>query len=165
MIVLENRLAEAFATLPEIGNKKPVYRWGNEEHLIKQIVQFQKANRLPYPLIYQISNVSTYDKARNMLTAKVSFVIATRNEATAQLNENRWALNYKDVLFPVADYMCQLFKKGSIFLWNEQSTLTEFPNYGTGEKNKTVDIWDALRLDTTIKINSNCLKTVFYKIQ
>lgn len=162
MIILEKRLAEAFSTLPQICGFSPTFRWGNEDHLLKQLTTFQKANRIPYPLIYLISNQSDYDSQKRQLSTRLTLILATRNVDTSQLNETRWSVNYNNALFPLAENINKLFTKGGMFSWDGNYTLTSFPNYGDGEKNKTADIWDALRFETNIIINSNCLGTVYY---
>ncbi len=157
MIVVQNRLVESFDILPEVAGVKPVYRWGNEHHLIKLLQLFEKEAQSPYPLIYQISNMSSQNEQRNEVTVDLSLVLAVRNKETQLLNENRWAMTYKDVLFPLAKNIETLFKKSQVFRWDGEYKLYEFPNYGSGKENFTVDIWDALRFDTRIIITNNCL--------
>lgn len=160
MIIVENRLIEAFDMLPEIGGIKPTYRWGNEEHLLKLLELFSKSNATPYPLIYQVTNE---DEPNNVNTeVDLKLILAVRNIDTALLNENRWAMTYKDVLFPLAQNIITVFNKSGIFLWNGQYKLYKFPNYGNGKENFTTDIWDALRIDTNIKITTYC-KTKYIK--
>lgn len=156
MINKEQRLVEAFGKLPETDGKKPTYRWGNEYHLLKQLEQFQKVTKSPYPLIYQLSNEVNPNAATNKAKISLSLIIAVRETDTALLNENRWAKSYNNILFPVALNIVTLLNKCGIFLWNEEYTLTEFPNYGNGKENFTVDKWDALRFDTEITITDYC---------
>lgn len=160
MISVEKRLNTGFDTLPEIGGFKPTYKWGNEFHLLKQL----ELNSYPYPLIYQTSNRSTQNSKARTVTTDLTLVLAVRETKTELLNENRWAMSYGQVLYPLATYIETLFTKGGIFLWDGEYTLEEFPNYGSGTENFTIDKWDALRFETTITIydNTHCLKKFKY---
>lgn len=172
MIVVENKLAQAFDTLPNIGTNpnadppaigfKPVYRWGNEHHLLKLIELFQKDQTTPYPLIYQVSNTSRPNIQRKNVEVDLQLILAVQSLDTSLLNENRWAMNYKDVLFPLAENIRKLFFKSQMFLWDGEYELLEFPNYGNGKENFTIDKWDALRFDTTITITNNCLNKIYF---
>lgn len=162
MIVVENKLVQAFDTLPNIGGKKPTYRWGNEHHLLKQLELFQKKSKTPYPLIYQVSNTQKPNVQRKTVEVDLQLILAVRSTNTSLLNENRWAMNYKDFLFPLAENIRKLFFKSQMFLWNGEYDLLEFPNYGNGKENFTIDIWDALRFDTTITITNNCLNKIYF---
>lgn len=164
MISVEKRLNAGFDTLPAIGGLKPTYKWGNQYHLLKQLELLQKNNKSPYPLIYQTSNRSTQDSKARTVTTDLTLVLAMRETKTDLLNENRWAMSYGQVLYPLASHIETLFTKGGIFLWDGQYTLEEFPNYGSGTENFTIDKWDALRFETTITIydETHCLKTFKY---
>lgn len=161
MVVVEEKNSLVFTQLPEINNFRAIYRWGNEYHLIKQINEFSKDNRSIYPLIYQISNKSNQDNVNNSCTTDLSFIIACRNLETDLLNENRWTMSYKNILYPLVENIEKAFNRAGIYLWDGKFTLEEFPNYGDGEKNKPVDIWDALLFKTTITIYGNrCINTI-----
>lgn len=159
MIIVEELLSKSFAKLPVTGDKKPVYRWGNKDHLIKILEQYQKANQTPYPLIYQVSNRSTQSPKASEVTTNLELVIAVRNIEFDMLNERRWATTYKGLLYPVLENIQTLFTKGNIFLWDSEYTIQEFPNYGNGTEHFTVDHWDAIRFETSITIYGNrCLQ-------
>lgn len=172
MINVHKRLIEAFGTMPNIGVTDTSegfaarYEWGDFKHL-NQLIKLDGNNpqKPVYPIIYNISNSATHEFKRNAATIDASFVIATRNTNVDMVNSQRWAASYNNVLFPLVGYMVQLFTKSQIFAWNGEFNLFEFPNYGQTEQkesNATTDIWDALRLDTTITINDKCLKTIKY---
>lgn len=157
MIVVEQRLSDVFEQLPELNNFKPVYKWGNESHLVSQLKLFSESNKSPYPLIYQLSNSS--QQGINASTDLV-LILACRNLDTTLLNENRWVMSYKELLYPLLSDIESCFKKAGIFIWDGNYKVTEFPNYGNGEENKTIDIWDALKFETKITINQNCIKQI-----
>lgn len=169
MIVVEERLHEAFNTLPNVGMSednplgfKPVYKWGNEAHLTKQL----RLNKELYPLIYQTSSAENQTSRGNTVEVPLVLVLATPNSNTDQVNEVRWVGSYANVLHPLLRNIEILFTKGSIFVWDGDYSVTRFPNYGneSSTANKAIDIWDALRFETTIKIYNNkvCLKTFKY---
>lgn len=170
MIVVQERLLQAFNMLPSLGayegvpeGFKPVYKWGNEDHLIRQVIA-SKGDM--YPLIYQTSNVTRQFANGKYVEADIVLILAVPNKAQEELNEVRWANSFANILTPLASNIETLFKRGNIFVWNGEYTISEFPNYGNANStaNSTIDIWDALRFETTIKIynNSVCLKPIKY---
>lgn len=181
MIIVENQLTKAFGTLPTLGGYpetetseaidafQPVYKWGNEAHLIKQIILYDKNLAVPYPLIYQISNSDDDEVSKSYTTTDLVLILATRNKSVEQLNEERWALSYQNILWPLAQNIQTLFKKSQMFVWDGTCKKTTYPNYGgqnnteKGKENFTIDIWDALKLEFRgLKITNNCLGNFKY---
>lgn len=162
MIVIEQRLNDAFEQLPIKNGFKPIYKWGNEMHLNSQIKLFNESNKSPYPLIYQLSNSSNQSVIERTANTDLVFILACRNLDTTLLNENRWAMSYKELLYPLLIDIETTFHKAGIFRWNGKYKITEFPNYGNNEKNVSIDIWDALKLETSIEINNNCINKIKY---
>ena len=162
MVVVEERNSLVFEQLPLISGFKPVYKWGNEKHLIKQLKQFDADRKSIYPLIYQTSNQSEQDNIRNTARTDLSFILACRNLETDLLNEQRWAMSYENILYPLVENIEICFNRAGIYLWDGIFTIQEFPNYGNGEENKSTDIWDALLFSTsiTIKGNKSCINTI-----
>jgi hypothetical protein len=169
MVVVEERNSLVFeqlpsmsVSLPESVGFKPVYKWGNEKHLIKLLKEFDKENKSIYPLIYQTSNQSVQDVIRNSCTTDLVFILACRNLETDLLNENRWAMSYKNILYPLVENIEKCFHRAGIYTWDGIFTIQEFPNYGENEQNKTTDIWDALLFSTSITIrgDKSCIKTI-----
>jgi hypothetical protein len=161
MVVVEERNSLVFDQLPLMDGFKPVYKWGNEQHLIKQLNLFAQDNKSPYPLIYQTSNQSNQDSVRDSATTDLTLIIACRNLETDLLNENRWAMSYKNILYPLVVNIEKAFNRAGIYNWDGLFTIQEFPNYGNGQENKTVDIWDALLFSTSITVSGkNCINTI-----
>lgn len=160
MIVVEQRLSDVFEQLPEIDGFKPVYKWGNEFHLKSQLKLFAESNISPYPLIYQLSNSSEQSVIERTCETNLVLILACRNTDTTLLNENRWAMSYKELLYPLLVYIETCFHKAGVFHWDGKYKISEFPNYGNGTENNTIDIWDALKLETSITINTNCIKQI-----
>lgn len=163
MIIVQDILAKGFNTLPLTDDKKPVYNWGNELHLLKVLKRYEESGDYPYPLIYQVSNTSTQREQSSEATINLELIIATRETRVDLLNENRWEYSYKQLLYPVLNNIVTLFTKGVPFLWEGEYTVREFPNYGNGQENFTIDLWDALRFETNITIYGNkCLNNFKY---
>lgn len=147
--------------LPESAGFKTVYKWGNEKHLIKQLSLFSKENKSIYPLIYQISNTSEQDNLRNSCKTDLVFILACRNIEVDLTNEQRWAMSYENVLYPVVMNIEKCFNRAGIYNWSGVYTIEEFPNYGENNENKTIDIWDALLFKTSITIDGNrCINKI-----
>ena len=171
MISVNDRLTEAFATLPVMDlnptgrpdGYKPVYDWGDFKQLTKRL---KLANLDTYPLIYQTSTESTQLSNERIVETDLSLVLAVQNTSIQDLNNVRWATTYKNILYPLAANIEILFTKGSIFTWDGEYTLSEVPNYGVDNQgdNSTIDIWDALIFRTTIKIYGSqvCMKPLKY---
>lgn len=152
MVIVEEINTEVFNQLPMRNGFKPVYKWGNEHHLIKQLQLFDKEGKSAYPLIYQTSNRSEQNSTTKLASTDLVFILACRNLETDLLNENRWAMTYKNILYPLVADIENCFRKAGVYVWDGSFTVEEFPNYGNGKENKTVDIWDALLFKTSIQI-------------
>jgi hypothetical protein len=161
MVIIEEINSEAFDQLPTMNGFKPVYKWGNELHLIKQLQLFEKNGKSPYPLIYQTSNRSEQNATTEIAETNLVFILACRNLETDLLNENRWEMTYKNILYPLVSNITTVFNKAGVYIWDGSFSVEEFPNYGNGKENKTVDIWDALLFKATIKIEGKkCIKQI-----
>lgn len=152
MIVVEKFLETLFVDLPLIDGFTTVYKWGNKLHLLKQLELYSKEARTIYPLIYQTSNSSVQSKGE--CETKLSFVLACQNLNVDLTNEQRWAMSYENVLYPLVENIENVFRASGSVTWTNSYTITEFPNYGNGEENFTIDKWDAILLETTIKITN-----------
>lgn len=164
MIVVEERLTEAFEQLPEIDGFKPFYDWGNKYQLIKQMDLFSKESKSIYPLIYQTSTGSNQNEIARICETKLVLILACRNTEVDLTNKERWALSYRNILNPLLVNIITCFNKAGIFNWDGKYRIDNLPNYGDGDKNETVDIWDAIRFEITsnngITINDNCINTI-----
>jgi hypothetical protein len=152
MIVVEKFLETLFVNLPLIDGFTTVYKWGNKLHLLKQLELYSKEAKTIYPLIYQTSNSSVQGKGE--CETKLSLVLACQNLNIDLTNEQRWAMSYENVLYPLVENIENVFRASGSVIWNNSYTITEFPNYGSGEENFTIDKWDAILLETTIKITN-----------
>lgn len=163
MIVIESRLNEIFSPLPEIVGFKPIYKWGDELHLIKQLEIYSKAKKSIYPLIYQTSTGSKQNEYSKEATTSLVLVLACRNTEIDLTNEQRWATSYSNILYPLVENIVKsLVQSGISIIVNGEYTLTEFPNYGSGQLNNTTDIWDAVQFECSVTLNANCVKTIYY---
>jgi hypothetical protein len=152
MIVVERFLNTLFADLPLIDGFTTIYKWGNKQHLLKQLELYSKEAKTIYPLIYQTSNSSTQGKGE--CETKLSLVLACQNLNVDLTNEQRWAMSYENVLYPLVENIENIFRSSGSVTWDNSYSITEFPNYGNGEENFTIDKWDAILLETTIKITN-----------
>jgi hypothetical protein len=152
MIVVEEFLDGLFDNLPLIDGFKSIYKWGNKDHLLKQIELFSKSSQTPYPLIYQTSNVS--NQGNDECEVSLSLVLACRNTNVDLTNEQRWAMSFRNILNPLTQNIEYILRRSGQVTWNGNYTKTDFPNYGNGEENFTIDKWDAVLLELKIKITN-----------
>jgi len=160
MIVVEEKLTELFEQLPLIDGFMPVYKWGNEFHLQQQLAIYSKANTSPYPLIYQTSNLSRQKTFDNNCEAKLSLILACQNTEVSLTNEERWAMSYRKVLYPLLRNIEICLSSSGNIIWDGEYIMEEFPNYGNGKDEFTLDVWDALLIKLTITINDGCIQKI-----
>ena len=55
MIVVEEILDNVFSQLPQMGGYKPIFDWGNYEHLNSLMKLYASNSKSIYPLIYKTS--------------------------------------------------------------------------------------------------------------
>lgn len=161
MIVVEERLIKTFDQLPEMDGFKPIYKWGNEDHLIQQMSLYSKENKSIYPLIYQTSKGSDQDDIAKECKTDLFFILACRNPDITLTNENRWAMSYGNILFPLVENMQKCFHRAGIFNWDGKLRIDEFPNYSEIKKGqKIIDIWDALTVKLHVTINDRNINKI-----
>jgi len=159
MIVIEERLEELFSYLPATPDGfKPKYYYGDEKEINALI---KLSDGAIYPLIYQTSNEWTENaKNPNTVEAELVFVLAVQN-TVAMRNKERWATSYRNVLRPLYENIKTLFMHANIVTSDLAFTVSNHPNYSenevTKDKNKFIDIVDALVIRVTIKISNGCI--------
>lgn len=160
MIVVEEKLTLIFEQLPTIDGFKPIYKWGNEFHLKQQLELYSKAKTSPYPLIYQTSNLSKQKIFEDTCEATLKLVLACQNTDVSLTNEERWAMSYRNILYPLVRNIETCFNLAGAILWDGDYTMQEFPNYGNGKDNFTLDVWDAIVIDVKIGITNECIRQI-----
>lgn len=156
-------LTEIIAQLPKIQGLENNYKWGDALHLNKLIKLYNNEQRNFYPLIYNVSNNYEVQKTTQYINYRpLSLVIATRNANVDWHNGNRWATSYNNVLFPIAYYLFQSFKKSQVFQWDGSYRIFEFPNFGEDDENFATDIVDALRIDVNITLTNRCPQPILF---
>jgi len=160
MIVVEEILTQIFEQLPEIDGFKPIYKWGNEFHLQKQLELYSKAKTSPYPLIYQTSNLSKQQTFSKTCEATLKLILACQNKQVDLTNEQRWAMTYRNILYPLLENIEICFNECGVIVWDGDYKMQEFPNYGNGKDNFTLDVWDAIAIDVKIIIDGDCVRQI-----
>jgi len=90
----------------------------------------------------------------NQCNVTLSLVLACQNINVDLTNEQRWAMSFRNILNPLTQNIENIFKRSGQITWNGEYTKTDFPNYGNGEESFTIDKWDAVLLEVTIKISN-----------
>jgi len=168
MIVVEQRLQELFATLPDvlIPNAQDVdvahkisFDWGKTEDLNVWIKQEDV-----YPLLWlETGFEEIHNSQKNEVDVSLSFKIATSGLNSSLLNQQRITSTFALVLFPTLENIRKAFERSNITVLEEQNwNITKFYNWSDEENLETSQIWDALRFDVELKINSDCLKAFSY---
>lgn len=169
MIVIESRLKEIFGTLPAVqipdSQGNPVnhsikFDWGTPEDL----AIYLKQEAAPYPLIWlETGFIETYNVSKDEVTADLSLKIATSALKSSLLNQERIGTTFDLVLFPVLELVRQALERSSTVIVESQDwEITKFYNWSTSQQLETTQIWDALRCDISVTVNSDCLKPIVY---
>jgi len=168
-IIIENRLAEMFEYLPMMSNDsgvefKHTFMYGDEKQLNDFLRQNQSGKSM-YPLIWLIYPFTESHNVSNVSYKDMQLVLAVETNSSI-LNSQRMQETYSKVLLPLLDNIRMLFQRSNIINNSKEYKLTKFPNYSevdiSGEVNKTLYIWDALKISFDGYITSNCLKPVFF---
>lgn len=169
MIVAEHSIRDIVNLMPLIQmnpslSLKPKFHWGDEQEL-NRYIELQKENS--YPLIWLLPSVDNHNGSKyQKLDKECSFIIATRETRKELFNDQRYIKSFDLVLNPLADYLVHGLTTSNISERIENDfDLFKHPNYSAvSEKNGTIDIWDAIKLDIKIRFknNINCLKPIYY---
>lgn len=168
MINIEERLIELFETLPAIKYNGKDYNVslevGNDKDLNRFLNSKQKENGVNiYPLVWVQTPIRS-DLNNLFSEAPIRLVIATLTNDNLS-NKQRIKTTFKDVLNPTfQNVLTALKQSGFTQIIRDEYIRTNFFNYGTIDNTKhvTTDIWDAILLETNIRIDSNCLKNIIY---
>lgn len=166
MIIIEEILDTAFSQLPEIDGFKPIFDWGDGYELLAIMKRYAMENKSIYPLIYKTSVGS--EQANGEASFDLTMVLATLNTEVSLSNRERWAMSYKNVLYPLVNNIEAAIKQSGFFTWNGEFTIKEVPNYGENKENISTDIWDALEFSissSSIKItnsNTDCINNIIF---
>ena len=166
IIVVEDRLRAVFDTLPpmivDLVEYPIVFKYGDEKELMSFLKNTQ-GNDTPYPLIWLVYPYEEKHNRTHVSITDMSFVLAVETNEE-MFNEERFETTYKDVLFPLYDNIRKLFNMANIITTNDTYKVIKFPNYsgedGGSEEQKTVDIWDALKITFNCTINDWCLEPI-----
>ena len=170
MIIVEERLKELFATLPDItvgqssypvsfdfGSHKDLLRFMNSERKFKGGVQ--------YPLIWLETPFDRDIKRNgNVNISGLTLILATLSNSQ-QSNTERLENTFKPTLIPLSQLVLESLRKGGFtqIINDGQRKETNFYNYGVDEnENQTTDIWDVIKIELDIIMDNRCLRCINY---
>lgn len=165
MIISEHRIRDIIATIPEIRLNDdftlfPKYHWGDEKELNRWI---QEVKEDAYPLIWLLPSPDNYKGNGKELEKNCEFIIATREKQEDLFNDARYINSFDTVLNPLTEKLIHGLKVSTISdLINQEWTINKYPNYSNADKNGTIDLWDALKLNIKVRFNDSCLNTISY---
>jgi len=168
MIVFEEKLGDILDLLPVVKDAndnefKPFYNWGTQDVLNKYLTI--EKNQLNYPLIWLVNGKDEYDEFRQKAKRNnARLVIAMHSDKVDEFNPFIYQTDYKMILNPLLDNIIKALERSNISnIYEGSYSIERLPNYSVtsrGDKNKTVDIWNAIVFDCSIEINSKCLKQI-----
>lgn len=162
MIVVEDRLKNLFATLPNItvnsSDYAPAYNFGSHADLLVYLNQKRKEGGKVYPLIWletPIEDIGKNDRIRTDL----KLILATLT--TTQLsNVERLLLSFDTTLIPLYDNIYKALRMSGFtkIISPENNKRTKYYNYGI-EKTEATDIWDVLKFECEVEF-TNCKQEI-----
>jgi hypothetical protein len=172
MILLEDALEAIFRYLPPMKYEpsytksfKPTFSYGDKKDLNIFLKLKSKEQQHPYPLIWLEYPFLEIHKENKMEAKEVSLILAVQTNSSMQ-NNQRLKETYRKVLNPLFDNIRHCLKFANIVNISGEYKLRKFPNYSddnsSGESNKTIAIWDAIKITFDIEIvdNVKCLREI-----
>lgn len=160
MIVIEDRFEEMIDVIPEMTNEnvslesfKVDFSFGDEKELASYLLS--KKGKC-YPLIWMVYPVLEKHSIKKVEIEDVSFILAV-NSNDYYSNKERFATNYKNILIPLYDNFIELLERSNIVNLAKQKRISKYPNYSNSEfseENKTIEIWDALKVTISCSLTS-----------
>ena len=170
MIIVEDRLKELFATLPDITvgqNSYPVsFDFGSHRDLLRFMNSQRKAQQaVSYPLIW-LETPFDRDVMRDgkINLSGLTLILATLSDSE-QSNLTWLELAFKTTLIPLSQLVLEsLRKSGFTQIINDgQRKETNYYNYGVDEtESQTTDICDVIKIELDIIMDSKCLRCINY---
>lgn len=167
MIVVEDRLTEMFAYLPEMENSKgvsfkPTFMYGDQKHLLDFLRQ--NSGKSVYPIIWLLYPFKEDHTRSAVEFTGLSLVLAVETNSS-MLNAQRMKETYAKVLIPLFDNIKKCFNNANISNSSDEYEIIKYPNYAettAGTENEATYIWDALKVTFDGKLNSNCLRPIYF---
>ena len=170
MIIVEERLKELFATLPDITvgqNSYPVsFDFGSHKDLLRFMNSKRKfEGGVQYPLIW-LETPFERDIMRNgqVNLSGLTLILATLSNSQ-QSNSARLENTFKPTLIPLSKLVLESLRKGGFtqIINDGQRKETNFYNYGVNEEeSQTTDIWDVIKIELDVIMDSKCLQCINY---
>lgn len=156
----ESQINDVLEQLPTIESRQPVYQWGDAIHLTKWIVKKQNAGENTYPLIYQTSKGDKLKTVGDTFKVDWEAILAVQNTNEELVNDERWALSFRNHLNPLAKYIITGFEYAGFIVIDNNWSLDRHGLHGT-EQNFTVDIWDAAVMRCSLLIHNHPVRTLY----
>lgn len=168
VIVVEDRLAEMFAYLPEMKNANdvpftPTFMYGDQKQLLDFLRQNSKGDS-KYPLIWLVYPFEEKHCRSEVEFKNMTLILAVETNSK-MLNSQRLKETYAKVLMPLFDNIKICFNNANISNSSNEYFLTKYPNYShnaDATENEATYIWDALKVTFDGKLNSNCLRPIMF---
>lgn len=167
-ILVETRLLEIFNYLPTMKMNdsdteefQVTFRCGSPKDL-SAFLKSRENQGSPYPLIWLLYPLNEKHTKTEVILENAVFILAVNNSSN-MLVEQRLRETFTKILMPLYGNVKKCLTRANISNLTEEISITKFPNY-SGEPNNnqhfTTDIWDALKVVLTVRINNVCLKTI-----
>ena len=170
MIIVEERLRELFATLPNITVDQSSYPVSFDFGSHKDLLRYMNSQRkfqggVSYPLIWLETPIEREVMRDGHITlSNLTLILATLS-SSEQSNTERLETTFKPTLIPLNKLVLEsLRKSGFTQIINDgQRSETNFYNYGVNEEEtQATDIWDVIKLELDLIMDNKCLRCINY---
>jgi len=130
---------------------QPVFSYGSKEDL-NDYLKMTKGN-VVLPLIWLIYPTKEKRNRNNILLTDLRLMIATQGSESL-LNKDRLQVSYVEVLYPIFYGIQKILRVArNTQVIDDEYDLDKYPKFGEFGKNETIEIWDVLTVDFSLRIN------------
>ena len=169
-ISVEDKLTEMFATLPLMQNGiggvaefQPILGYGDEKEL-NAFLKMKEKGESPYPLIWLLYPYKEIQTKTHVEVSNIQLILAVKSNMP-MLNFERMEVTFNAILIPLYNNITNLFKRANIVNVSGDYDVIKYPNYSSTDRSEETYgnlIWDAMKLEFSIKIKSTCFKAQIF---
>lgn len=165
-IIVEERLREMFAFLPQIPNVNavlftPVFKVGDKKELLAFFAESTQNSN--YPLVWlDMPYEEEHFNRKKVEIQNMNLILAVETNAEMRYSE-RLETVFKPRLYPLLDSILDVFTVSNTLSYDSNFRVAKFGNYSDtaeGDEGTFPDLWDAIKLTLDVEINDTCLRTI-----
>lgn len=173
-ILVEDKLKELFATLPDVvwtnpqtdlqETFTPIFQWGNE----MDFNEFIKQENVFNPIIWLDTDYSE-EGSEEGLDIDIDLIIPILTASSGMFNEERLDLSFRNILQPLLQNVLKAIKRSNTFiLLDNNYKAKKFYNFGVREVRSIKDKQyisvpvESYKLSLSLRVFNYCLRPINY---